>query len=193
MLDSFVRAGACALAVFGCSTAKHSDQEVQPDAGVVGATGQPDPDAGPTVGPPTRIGRWVYYGEGQGLSRDVRDVSPDEGGNVYVAGGDAVYAKAKDAEQFLRFDWANAGLSKKCNDFAYILTPVPPTPFVQCAVISVAGAAPGKAFVGFDGFGLEADPGVDWALETGGMDVVAFDATQGKLSRTRHVLTAAPR
>jgi hypothetical protein len=211
-VDSIVRAGACALALFGCSNSKHPDTVAGPDGGVVGATEQPDagstpvatstppdagtpagtPDAGPTLGPPVRIDRWTYYGEEQGLSKDVRDASPDEGGNVYVAGGDAVYAKRRADEQFLRFDSENAGLSKKCNDFAYIMTPEPPTPFVQCAVTAVAGAAPGKAFVGFDGFGLEADAGVDWALETGGMDVVAFDAAQGKLSRTRHVLTAAP-
>ena len=92
-VDSFVRAGACALAVFGCSSAKHPAPAEEPDAGSVGANAQPDP------GTPTRIGSWTYYGEGQGLSKDVRDISPDEGGNLYVAGGDALYAKQRSAEK----------------------------------------------------------------------------------------------
>lgn len=207
---SLVRVGACALAVFGCSTSKHPDASAEPDGGVVGATEQPDagstpvaptptptpdagtPDAGSTLVPPLRIGRWTYSGEAQGLSKDVRDVSPDEGGNVYVAGGDALYAKQRGDDQFLRFDWQNAGLSKKCNDPAQLNVDIPATPFFQCPVNSVGGAAPGKAVVGFDGFGHEGDGGSPWALETGGADVVAFDPTKGTLTRVRHVLTAAP-
>lgn len=141
---------------------------------------------------PLKIGDWTYYGTGRGLSSDVRDVSADEGGNVYVAGSDAVYAKSRDAEQFLRFDWQNAGLSQKCNDPAQMNVDVPTTPFYQCPVISVAGAATGKAIIGFDGFGHEGDGGSPWALETGGADVLAFDPILGTLTRTRHVLTAAP-
>lgn len=189
---SLVRVGVCALAVFGCSTSKHPDT-AGPDGGVVGATDQPDagtPDAGPT--PPLRIGRWTYSGEAQGLSKDVRDVSPDEGGNVYVAGGDALYAKQRSDDQFLRFNWQNAGLSQRCNDPAQMNVDVPTTPFFQCPVNSVGGAAPGKAIVGFDGFGHEGDGGASWALETGGADVVAFDPAKGTLARTRHVLTAGP-
>ena len=185
-VDSFVRAGACALAVFGCSSAKHPAPAEEPDAGSVDANAQPDP------GTPTRIGSWTYYGEGQGLSKDVRDVSPDEGGNLYVAGGDALYAKQRSAEQYLRFDWQNAGLSRKCNDPAQMNVDVPTTPFFQCPVNSVGGSAAGKAVVGFDGIGQEGDGGASWALETGGADVVAFDPAKGTLTRTRHVLTAAP-
>jgi len=101
----------------------------------------------PTPPPPVvRIrGNWTYYDVGQGLSQDVQDVSADEGGNVYVAGGDAVYVKKKGDDQFLRFDAKNAGLTETCNDLAYIdpaNIQYPPTPPYLCRVISVAGAAP---------------------------------------------------
>jgi hypothetical protein len=139
-----------------------------------------------------KLGDWTYYGSHQQLPGDVHDASADEAGNVYVAGGDAVYVKTRTAEQFLRFDSENAGLSKRCNDIKYLTDPVPAAPFQQCPVISVGGAAPGTALVGFDGFGYEGDGGAPWALTTGGADVVAFDAAAGKLTRTRHVLVAAP-
>lgn len=160
-----------------------------PDAGApVPAT----PDPGSVVQPPVRVGYWTYHGVSQGISPKVHDVSADEGGNVYVAAGDAVFAKARSDEQFLRFDAGNAGLSTKCNDPADIFVQFPPNPFVLCPVISVAGAAPGKALIGFDGFGYEADDGVDWALDTGGVDVVAFDPVAKTMNRTRHVRTGAP-
>ncbi|HVI74428.1 MAG TPA: hypothetical protein VM683_05525, partial [Anaeromyxobacteraceae bacterium] len=188
-----------ALALWSCTSSQRNAGTSSADGGSGSANEQPDagatsgsPDAGTALGPPTRIGHWTYYGEQQGLSQDVRDVSADEGGNVYVAGGDALYAKARDAEQYLRFDWQNAGLSKKCNDPAQMMVDIPTTPFFQCPVISVGGAAAGKAIVGFDGFGHEGDGGAPWALETGGADVVAFDGAAGKMTRVRHVLTASP-
>ena len=141
---------------------------------------------------PVRVGSWTYHGVPQGLSPDVHDISADEGGNVYVAAGDAVYARARAADQFLRFDSENAGLSKKCNDASEISNPVPPKPMVMCPILSVAGASSGKALIGFWGFGVEADTGQTWALDTGGMDVVAFDPVAGKMTKTRHVLTGAP-
>ncbi|HVI96148.1 MAG TPA: hypothetical protein VM753_19185 [Anaeromyxobacter sp.] len=165
----------------------------------------------PPVTPVQRIrGNWTYYDVGQGLSQDIQDVSVDEGGNVYVAGGDAVYVKKKGDDQFLRFDAKNAGLTENCNDLAFIdpncrtttTTPCnpqyPPTPPYLCRVISVAGAAPGKAIIGLRGFSqLEGDIGYmygqfAWALTTGGADVVAFDADKGALTRTRHVRIASP-
>ncbi len=143
-------------------------------------------------GGPVRVGDWTYYGTPQGLPADVQDVSADEDGNVYVAGGDALYARTREASDFLRFDSANAGLSKKCNDPAEMMNETPPGPFTQCAVISVAGAAPGMAIVGYDGFGMEADNAAAWARRTGGADVVTFDPGAGTLSRTRHVFIASP-
>ncbi len=143
--------------------------------------------------PPAVIGHWTYYGSSQALSADVRDVSADEGGNVYVAGGDALYAKKKGDPYFLRFDAANAGLTENCNDPAQMKSDAPTTPFRLCPVISVAGAAPGKVFVGLEGFGIEAEQGgAFWAIQSGGADVVAFDAATGGASRSRHVFIASP-
>src|SRR5919198_98045 len=144
------------------------------------------------ITPPVRIGSWSYYGVPQELSPEIHGISPDEGGNVYVAAGDAVFAKARAGERFLRYDAENAGLSKRCNDTAEMFNQTPPRPFEMCQIISVAGAAPGQALIGFDGYGWEADGAAEWAKNTGGVDVVAFDAAAGKMTRTRHVLTAAP-
>ncbi len=187
-----------------------------PDAGTGGGTassggGAPDggvgpgADAGPpapSLVPPVTRDRWTFYGVSQGLSQDVWDVSADEGGNVYVAGGDAAYAKKKDDQQFLRFDAAGGGLTENCyqvppetdpgfNDAINgKLHPHPPGPPVLCPVISVAGAAPGEAAIGFKGLGTDGEPDADWAQDGGGMDVVRFDGTN--LSRLRHVFIASP-
>ncbi len=142
---------------------------------------------------PLRIGDWTYYDTVQGLSGDIQDISADEGGNVYVAGGDALYVKRRADQRFLRFDSSNAGLTVNCNDPAEIPLATPTKPFFQCRIISVAGASPGKAIIGFDGFGQEAIlSGWNWVLATGGADVVAFDPEKGTLTRTRHVLIGSP-
>lgn len=157
-----------------------------------GASGDPAPAPAPAH--PLVVGHWTYYGEGQGLSPDVHDVSADEGGNVYVAGGDALYAKGKGEESFHRFDAASAGLTENCNDPRYMTAEAPPAPFRLCPVISVAGAAPGKVFVGLRGFGIEAElrNGAAWAIRSGGADVVEFDATTATAHRSRHVFVASP-
>jgi hypothetical protein len=145
--------------------------------------------------PPLRIGSWTYYGGEQGLSTDVQDVSPDEAGNVYVAGGDAVYVKRRGDERFLRFDSVNAGLTVNCNDEAEEHLEVPTQPFRQCRIISVGGAAPGRAIIGFEGFRVDTagSPLWDWALlGNGGADVVSFDADAGTLARVRHVDIGSP-
>jgi chitodextrinase len=142
-----------------------------------------------------RLDGWTFYGSDQGLSEDIQDVSTDEAGNVYVAGGDAVYAKARAAQRFLRFDHANAGLTQNCNDPDQYTVATPPKPFYTCPVISVAGAAPGKAIIGFDMFKLEMYERplwADWPIEAGGADVVAFDPAAGTLTRVRHVRVASP-
>jgi hypothetical protein len=141
---------------------------------------------------PLVVGHWTYFGTGQALSPDVHDVSADEGGNVYVAGGDALYAKRKDEENFHRFDGASGGLTQNCNDPKYMNSDFPQSPFTLCPVISVAGAAPGKAFVGLKGFGIEAElqNGANWTLHTGGADLVSFDGTTAHTDR--HVYVASP-
>jgi hypothetical protein len=166
----------------------------EPDGGAAGA-----PDAGVALQPPITRDHWTFYGTSQGLSADVSDVSADEGGNVYVAGGEALYAKKRGDQRFLRFDAANAGLTQNCypvanpNDPAQLdrkAHPTPPGPPQLCPVISVGGAAPGVAMIGFQGIGTDGDPDADWAQDSGGADLVAFDGTA--LTRTRHVFIASP-
>ena len=146
--------------------------------------------------PPVERGAWTFYGTSQGLSEDVQDVSADEGGNVYVAGGDALYAKKATGQAFARFDAANAGLTKNCNDPAEYTLATPSKPFSMCRIISVAGAAPGKAIVGFDMFDIQNFDGhtwAEWPMKAGGADVVAFDpAGAGSATRVRHVRVASP-
>jgi hypothetical protein len=144
------------------------------------------------VVPPIQHGAWTFFGPAQGLSEDVQDVSADEGGNVYVAGGDALYAKGPDDPTFLRFDAANAGLTRSCNLASEFHVEAPATPFFGCRVIAVAGAAHGKAFVGYDAFPIEQQNGAAWTYSAGGADVVAFDPAAGKLARTRHAWLASP-
>jgi hypothetical protein len=120
-------------------------------------------------------------------------VSADEAGNVYVAGGDAVYVKQRTDQKFLRFDSQNAGLTVNCNDRSEVDLPTPTKPPWQCRVLAVGGASPGKAIIGFEGFSNDvALPGWDWVLATGGADVVRFDAAAGTLSRVRHVDIGSP-
>jgi hypothetical protein len=156
----------------------------------------------PSFTPPVSRDGWTYYGSGQGLPGTVFDVSADEGGNVYVAGYDAVYAKRRGDAGFLRFDATNSTLTQNCypappetdptfNDAINgTLHPAPPGPPILCPVISVAGAAPGLAAIGFKGLGTDGDPDAGWAQDSGGMDVVTFDGAT--LARRRHVFIASP-
>lgn len=159
-----------------------------------GPGGSTSRSSGTGILPPVVVGHWTYYGPAQALSADVHDVSADEGGNVYVAGGDALYAKKKTGASFQRFDAANAGLTRNCNDPAQMTSDFPTAPFTLCPVISVAGAAPGKVFVGLQGFGIEAElrNGASWAIHTGGADVVTYDGAAGTAQRSRHVFVASP-
>jgi hypothetical protein len=155
----------------------------------VDAKPAPDPDPDPGAGdggggggvviePPAVSGAFRFYGEAQGLSAEVWDVSADEGGNVYVAGGDAVFAKRRDDRDFVRFTPADAGLTRNCD----------PDGTVTCPIVSVAGAAAGKAIIGFKGIGTDGDSDPDWQIDSGGADVLAFDGE--RLTRTRHVHVA---
>jgi hypothetical protein len=52
-------------------------------------------DGGVALAPPISVDGWTFYGAQQGLPAEVYDVSADEGGNVYVAGGDALQVKTR--------------------------------------------------------------------------------------------------
>jgi len=140
--------------------------------------------------PPAASGSFLFYGKDQGLTADVSDVSPDEGGNVYVAAGGAVFAKRRADQDFAKFEPKDAGLTANCWDEKEIKNPTPAGDPFTCPVISVAGAAAGKAVIGFKGVGIDYDYDAPWALDSGGADLVTFDGT--KLARDRHVLIASP-
>jgi hypothetical protein len=112
------------------------------------------------------------------MAKDVWDVSPDEAGNVYVAGGDAILAKRRADASFQAFSESSAGITRNCDAGGT----------VACPVVSVGGGAPGVAVVGLRGLGTDGDSDPDWWLNSGGADVLAFDGQH--LSRTRHVHVA---
>ncbi len=153
--------------------------------------GPPPPPPPPPVAP-IQQGAWTYYGPQQGLSDDIQDVSADEDGNVYVAGGDALYVKRPADQGFLRFDASNAGLTRNCNDYTDFHNETPAKAFYTCRILAVAGAAPGRAVIGFDSFGIESQNGALWTYSAGGADVVAFDPVARTLARQRHVWLASP-
>lgn len=187
------------------STAPDGGTSGSDDGGVTASGtdgGSSAPDGGTALTPPLSKDGWTFYETSQGLSRDVNDVSADEGGNVYVAGGDALYAKKRADPSFQRFDAASSGLTQNCYaglppesdpGFAAAINrvhPTPPGPAQLCRVVSVAGAAPGTAMIGLQGLGTDEDLDADWAQDSGGADLVHFDGA--KLTRTRHVFIASP-
>lgn len=162
----------------GCGDSGGEDPGGVPDPGGDPGGGDGGGGGGGTtivVQPPLVSGAFTFYGAEQGLSADIWDASADEGGNVYVAGGDAVFAKRRGDADFIRFDPAAAGLTTNCDAEGK----------VACPVVSVAGAAPGVAIVGLKGVGTDGDLDPEWQLDSGGADVLAFDGAT--LSRTRHV------
>lgn len=175
---------AAVLMAWACGGGKGSGSPSSPPPPTL-----PPPPAN-TAAPPVMMGDFTFYGTDQGLSPTVHDISADEGGNVYVAAGDAVYARARADRDFKRFTPDAAGLTRNCHDPQYISNADPPDPAVTCPIISVAGAAPGKAVIGFKGVGVDYDYDASWALDSGGADLLSFDGTT--LTRDRHVFLASP-
>ncbi len=137
--------------------------------------------SGPSVARPSLSKNgFVFYGADQGMAPDVRDASPDEAGNVYVAAGDTFLAKRRGDQDFHRFDAAGVGITRNCDE----------AKSMPCPMVSVGGGAPGMAVVGLQGLGTDADSDPDWWLDSGGADVLAFDGQ--KITRKRHVHVAGP-
>lgn len=132
----------------------------------------------PEIAPPVVMGDFTFYGPAQGLPASVWDVSADEGGNVYVAAGAAMLAKARTDRDFKKFDAATSGLTTNCDE----------AKSAMCPIVSVGGAEPGRALIGFKGIGSDGDSDPNWQIESGGADVVTFDGAA--LSRERHVHVA---
>ena len=147
----------------------------------------------PPPPPPVKRGAWTFYGPAQGLSDDVQDVSADEGGNVYVAGGDALYAKRAGDQAFLRFDATNAGLTRELQRLLGVLQrdadeAVLPVPHPR----RWRAPPPERRSSGSTASASSRQTGASWTYRAGGGDVVAFDPAKGTLARTRHVWFASP-
>jgi hypothetical protein len=126
-------------------------------------------------------GDFTFYGPAQGFPDAVADVSPDEGGNVYVAAGEAVLAKARGDRDFKRFEPEVAGLTLSCDEART----------KACPITAVAGRDAGRAVIGYEGAGRydnDADP--LWMRRSGGLDLVTFDGTA--LAKERHVEIGSP-
>jgi len=116
-----------------------------PDAGTPDAGTPPPPP--PTTPPPTTRGDWTFYSTAQGGPQRVYGVSADEGGNIWVAGGEeGLFLLQPGQTQFRRFTMDN-GL----RPYGYMLDGTAPTGTKYLKVISVAGGPAGVAFVGYEG------------------------------------------
>jgi hypothetical protein len=153
-----------------------------PDAGPPDA-GPPDagpPDAGPPDGgggfvPPDPIAfpsapNWTFLGPQNGGPHDVFQVTADQGGNIWVAGGaDGLFLLRPGETKFQRFTLAD-GLHPYGylgGDQAKFLgvpngSPADPSPSLSATpVIAVEGGPPGVVFVGYQG-----KPGCEDAWDT---------------------------
>ncbi|XXF79385.1 hypothetical protein P2318_06430 [Myxococcaceae bacterium GXIMD 01537] len=125
----------------------------EPDAGTPDA-GEPDagtPDAGPPVinlPLPTTPG-WQFFGPQQGGPRFVFGVTADQGGNIWVAGGEEGLFLLKSGESTLRRFTMADGLRPYGRMRDGVGGPPPGTPYLK--VISVAGGPSGTVFVGYAG------------------------------------------
>ncbi|MBI5542312.1 MAG: hypothetical protein HY901_00360 [Deltaproteobacteria bacterium] len=116
------------------------------DAGVPDAALSPDAGAGPDANiPEPSVQGWTFYGTSQGGPSQVRGVTADEGGNVWVAGGaQGLYLLRPGSRTFERFTQG---------DGLYAVG--------TFEVISVSGGPAGTVFVGYQGW----DPPGDYGCE----------------------------
>jgi hypothetical protein len=160
-----------------------TDAGTTPDAGAPDAgnpdAGSPDagaPDAGtPDGGAPDGGGLltidfpttqwWDFYGPQNGGPQDVRDVTMDEGGNLWVAGGvEGLFLMRADASGKLSGTFERFGIADGLHPYGWLNgeaaqgmgvpdgTPADRNPSLAATpVISVAGGPAGTVFVGYQG------------------------------------------
>ncbi len=123
-----------------------------PDAGQPEDAGMPVPDAGaPDAGLPVVMvsnpSGWQFYGTAQLGPKTVLGVTADQGGNIWVAGGEeGVFVLRPGAQTFQRFTLAD-GL----HPYGYLPdgSDVPAPHYLNA--VSVSGGPPGVVFVGYRG------------------------------------------
>jgi hypothetical protein len=179
------------------------DFAVEPIASADGGDGGPGDgggDAGTVAPLPVRIpggsAHWTFYGPASGGPNQVFGASFDDGGNLWVAGGEqGLYVLRAGAASFTRFTMAD-GL----RPYGYMPDGSDPPGDKYLNVISVSGAWAGTAFVGYQGKlpgpgevecednwdGANPDPAIYKSgdadrvtLAGGGISVVHYDISSG--------------
>jgi hypothetical protein len=116
----------------------------RPQLVVTAETSSPPPPPPP---PPPDSNGWTFYGAAHGGPRYVYGVSADQGGNIWVAGGEeGLFVLQPGQTRFRRFTMAD-GL----RPYGYMPDGSAPPGVKYLKVISVAGGPPGVAFVGYAG------------------------------------------
>ncbi|MFY0563261.1 hypothetical protein ACN28E_05410 [Archangium lansingense] len=124
----------------------------EPDAGTVEPpppppvdAGTPEPDAG-TVVYPDATG-WTFYGPEHGAPHEVLGVTEDEGGNLWVAGGEeGLFLLRPGASTFERFT-----MDDGLRPYGFLKNGIAPVGPKYLKVLSVAGGPAGTVFVGYQG------------------------------------------
>jgi hypothetical protein len=90
---------------------------------------------------------WTFYGTEQGAPRDVHGVTEDEGGNLWVAGGEeGLFLLRPGASRFERFT-----LEDGLRPYGFLEDGSAPVGPRFLKVIAVTGGPPGTVFVGYQG------------------------------------------
>jgi hypothetical protein len=117
------------------------------DAGTSEPPPPPPADAGTVVYPDAQ--GWTFYGPERGGPQDVYGVTEDEGGNVWVAGGEeGLFLLRPGASTFQRFT-----MDDGLRPYGYMKDGSAPVGPKYLKVISVAGGPAGTVFVGYEGQG----------------------------------------
>lgn len=95
---------------------------------------------------------WQFFGPQQGLPAEIYGVTADQGGNLWVAGGEAGLFLLRPGDT--RF--SQLGLTDGLHPYGYLADGGPSTTAPYLKVISVAGGPAGTVFVGYAGIGGEA-------------------------------------
>lgn len=112
--------------------------------------GTPEPDAGTPEPEPIilpRLEGWRFYGPEEGAPQEVLGVTEDQGGNLWVAGGEeGLFLLRPGHSSFERFTMED-GL----RPYGYLSRGRAPEGPKYLKVLSVAGGPPGTVFVGYEG------------------------------------------
>lgn len=130
------------------------DAGTPPDAGTADAgtsdAGVPDGSVTWTPPPPIdfpTVKDWTFYGPQNGGPHDVYQVTADQGGNIWVAGGeDGLFLLRPGATTFERFT-----MDDGLRPYGYMPDGSDPVGPKYLKVIAVTGGPPGTVFVGYHG------------------------------------------